>query len=133
MRWKAIGSGLYCPVAVSRRPGEVILLARGATAELLMMEWAGGGWSELRSLGFPAARTGALSEPLPADWQLAACTRGGVRIDVFGRSPDGDLLHMSGEGENWGSFEVLGAPATSDAGVAIPLGQIGRASCRERV
>jgi len=125
MRWKAIGSGLYCPVAVSRQPGEVILLARGATAELLMMEWAGGGWSELRSLGFPAARTGALSEPLPADWQLAACTRGGVRIDVFGRSPDGDLLHMSGDGENWGSFDVLGAPATSDAGVAIPLGLTG--------
>src|ERR1700694_2804361 len=121
MRWRAIGSGLFCPVAVCRQPGRVTLLARGATAELLTMEWGRGGWSELRSLGFPAARGGGLSEPLPADWQLAACADG-ARIEVFGRTPDGDLLQMTGDGTEWGPFEFLGAPATSDAGVAIPLG-----------
>src|SRR5207245_2579088 len=38
MRCRVIGSGAFCPVAVSRRPGQITLFARGATGELLYRE-----------------------------------------------------------------------------------------------
>src|SRR6266571_2451424 len=125
MRWTAIGSGLFCPVAVSPRPGQLALFARSATGELLDMRWEDGRWGEIRSLGVPAVRTAGVPDPVPVDWPLAACTGGGKRIHLFARSPDGDLLHMSGDGTEWGAFECLGGPASSDAGVAIPIGLVG--------
>jgi hypothetical protein len=126
MRWRPIGGGLFCPVAVSDGRGRVLLIARGVGGELLTRQLEAGSWGQLRSLGLPVARSKAGSEPpVPADWQLTACSDGATRIDVFGRSPDGDLLHLSGDGETWDAFECLGAPATSEAGVAIPLGFAG--------
>ena len=125
MRWTVIGSGLFCPVAVCRRPGEISLFARGATGELFCKEWEGGGWGELHSLGLPLARLEGSPGTVPADWQLAACSGDPTRIHLFARSPDGDLLQMIGSEGAWGAFECLGAPATLSGGLAIPLGLAG--------
>jgi hypothetical protein len=125
MRWTVIGSGLFCPVAVCRRPGEISLFARGATGELFCKEWEGGGWGELHSLGLPLARLEGSPETVPADWHLAACSGDPTRIHLFARSPDGDLLQKIGSGGEWGAFECLGAPATLSGGLAIPLGLAG--------
>ena len=124
MRWTVIGSSLFCPVAVCRRPGEITLFARGATGELLSREWESGSWSDLHSLGLPVARIEGSGLAVPADWQLAACSGDPKRIDVFARSPDGDLLHMTASGGEWGAFECLGAPATTSGGIAVPLGLV---------
>src|SRR5207249_479143 len=45
-------------------------------------------------------------------------------VDLFARSPDGDLLYMTVRGDTWGTFERLGAPATTRGGVAVPLGLV---------
>jgi hypothetical protein len=120
-----IGSGLFCPVAVSRRPGEIAVFGRGATGELLYREYASGRWSELHSLGVPVARREGSGLAAPADWQVAACSGDPRRIDVFARSPDGDLLHMTASEGAWGTFTCLGAPATTSRAIAVPLGLVG--------
>src|SRR3989441_4547833 len=124
MRWTVIGSSLFCPVAVSRGPSQITLFARGATGELLYREWESGSWSELHSLGLPVAHIEGSGLAVPADWQVAACSGDPTRIDVFARSPDGDLLHMTASEGAWGAFECLGAPATTSGGIAVPLGLV---------
>ena len=126
MRWRVIGSGLFCPVAVCRRPGEITLFVRGASGELFLKKCGGGGWGDLQSLGVPLARLDSSGGTVPADWQLTACGGDGKRIHLFGRSPDGHLLQMVDRDGEWGGFESLGAPATlSGAGIPIPLGLAG--------
>ncbi len=121
-RWTAIGSGLFCPVAVCRQPGHITLFARGATGELSYTEGDGTGWSKFHSLGLPVAYTEGSRVPIPVEWPLAACSGDPNRIDLFARSPDGDLLHMTGNGSTWGAFECLGAPALIRENIAIPMG-----------
>jgi hypothetical protein len=123
MRWNVVGGGMFCPVAVSPRPGQVVLFARAPNGELLHREWSSGGWSDVRSLGEPIARTEG-GHQVPADWQLAACSGDPARIDLFARSPDGDLLHMAAAGAKFEPFAFLGAPATTNGDVTIPLGLI---------
>jgi hypothetical protein len=117
-----MSSGLFCPVAVCRKPGHMTLLARGAAGDLFYREWDGTGWSKFHSLGFPVAQSDGSRAPVPVDWQLAACSGDPDRIDLFARSPEGDLLHMAGVGGEWGAFECLGAPAVVSGGLAIPMG-----------
>jgi hypothetical protein len=132
MTWELVGSGMWCPAAVSPRPGHLLLFARGATGELLSREWSDGGWSGIRSLGIPAARIDS-AQAVPAEWQIASCSGDSSRIDVFACSPDGDLLHMTGDGATFGPFEFLGSPATTHGGVTYPLGLIGApAACSAR-
>ena len=116
MRWTSLGSDLFCPIAVCRRPGEITLCARGATGELVYREWKSGGWREARSLGAPVARDNESGRTMPVEWPLAGCSGDATRIDLFARSPDGDLLHMTVRGDTWGTFERLGAPATTKSG-----------------
>ncbi|HEY6052142.1 MAG TPA: hypothetical protein VIZ58_12880, partial [Thermoanaerobaculia bacterium] len=112
-----VGKALYCPAAVSRAPGDVLLLARAAEGDLVVAEWKEGGWSEPR-------RSDVLSA-VPADWPLAACARGGG-IDAFARTPDGELLHLRGDGPAFSRVELLGAPAAaSPFGAVVPLGLAG--------
>jgi len=131
MRWTAIGSDLFCPVAVCQRPGEIALFARGASGELFHKEWQDGGWGEVQSLGAPVARLGGSAGTVPAAWQLAACSGDPKSIHLFAGSPDGHLLQMVGSRGEWGAFECLGAPAKVSGGIAIPLGLDGAlaASC----
>ena len=124
MRWTSLGSDLFCPIAVCRRPGEITLCARGATGELVYREWKSGGWGEARSLGAPVARDSESGRTMPVEWPLAGCSGDATRIDLFARSPDGDLLHMTVRGDTWGTFERLGAPATTRGGVTVPLGLV---------
>jgi len=131
MRWTSLGSDLFCPVAVSRRPGEITLCARRANGERVYREWNGGRWSRLHSLGVPIARNIESGVTMPVEWPLAACSSEASRIDLFARSSDGDLLHAIVSGETWGDFECLGAPATTIGGVAVPLGLVtAPAACR---
>src|SRR2546426_2240458 len=105
MRWTVIGSSLFCPVAVCRRPGEITLFARGATGELLSREWESGSWSDLHSLGLPVAHIEGSGLAVPSDWQGAAGSGGPTRVDVFAPKPHRALPHKTpGEGEG-GAFE----------------------------
>src|SRR5207245_8245508 len=131
MRWTAIGSGLFCPVAVCPKSEHITLFARGATGELLFKEWEGAEWSDFHSLGIPIAHRDASQGSVPAGWLFSACSGEPDRIDLVAGSPDGELLHMARTGGEWGAFECLGAQAMMRGSIAIP--QIGRASGRERV
>lgn len=75
------------------------------------------------SLGVPTVlNNDEAPAPVLVDCQLAACNGDETRIDVFARSTDGDLLHMTGNGRRWGAFELVGAPAVLRDGIAIPMG-----------
>src|SRR5439155_449993 len=89
---------------------------------LVYREWKSGGWGEARSLGAPVARDSESGRTMPVEWPLAGCSGDATRIDLFARSPDGDLLHMTVRGDTWGTFEGLGAPATTRGGGTVPLG-----------
>ncbi len=130
-KWKPIGAGLYDPVAVAPKPGRIVLFARNASGELVVLEGDGLAWSEGRSLGMPIAQHAGGQAPV--DWPLAACSSAPNRIDLFARSPDGELLHSTGEGETWSPFENLGAPAAlrNDLAIPIPLASP-PAVCRSR-
>jgi len=65
MRWAAMGSGLFCPVAVCSKPEHITLFARGATGELLYREWERTGWSEFYSLGVPMVHRDASQGSVP--------------------------------------------------------------------
>src|SRR2546426_7803204 len=105
MRWTVIGSSLFCPVAVCRRPGEITLFARGATGELLSREWESGSWSDLHSLGLPVAHIEGSGLAVPADWQGAARRGGPTRVDVFAPSPAGGLLPTNARGGEGGALQ----------------------------
>ncbi len=120
-----MGSGLFCPVAVCRQPGHITLFARGATGELLYTEGDGITWSKFHSLGLPVAHIDGSDVSVPVDWPLAACIGDPDRIDLFARSPDGELLHMTGKQSTWGTFEYLGAPALVRENIAILMGLAG--------
>lgn len=125
MRWTKIGSDLFCPGAVCRRPGEFALFARGASGELFRKEWKDGAWGEVQSLGVPMARLEGTGAMVPAAWQLAACSGDPKSIHLFAVSPDGHLLQMVVSRGESGTFECLGAPATMSRGIALPLGLSG--------
>lgn len=122
MRWVALGEGLLCPAAVCQKQGHISLFARGPAGELFEKEWDGTAWSNCYSLGLLTVRRGGPRVPVAVDWQLAACSGDPKRIDLFGRSADGELLQMTETGDGWGVFEFLGTPAKISGGIAIPLG-----------
>jgi Repeat of unknown function (DUF346) len=103
-------------------PSHITLLARGVTGELFHKEWDGVVWSGCHSLGVPIARGNGSQAPVPVDWQLAACSGEPGRVDLFARSPEGDLLQMTQIDGKWGTFEYLGTPASMGAGTPVPMG-----------
>jgi hypothetical protein len=121
--WVTVGSGLHCPAAVARQSSSSVdLFAREATGELLHSKGDATGWREWRSLGLPVGHTDGSRVPVGVDWQVAACSGSPDRIDLFARTPDGDLLHMTQTGDAWSAFEVLGSPAAITRDAAIPMG-----------
>ncbi len=129
--WSALGPGLFCPAAVARAGGGVVLLARAGGGELVRVDRDAAGWRPPRSLGVPVARSRGGSIAVPVDWQIAACAGDPDAIELAARSPDGDLLHLSLTPAGPVEFECLGAPAAAPAGRAIPVGLAGPpAICR---
>lgn len=109
-----------CPVATSPRPEELHLFARTATGELCHRVLRNDVWGDWRSLGVPVAAGSQRS--VGADWQLTACSQDSGRVDLFGRSPDGELLQKTWDGTAWHPLRRLGSPAAVSGGVAIPMG-----------
>lgn len=119
-KWKPVGAGLYDPVAVAPEPGRIVVFARNGAGELVVLEGDGEAWGERQSLGIPVAREDSVTTPV--DWPLAACSTTPNRIELFARSPDGELLHGSTNREARSTFDNLGAPAVLRGDLAIPLG-----------
>jgi hypothetical protein len=122
MRWESLGSGVYSPVAVSLGRGSLTVLGRSSANELLRAACRAGAWGAFESLGVPLA---LLEGPaaIPVEWPLAACTDRRGLLHLFGRGPDGELLHM--HGDLWARFQHLGAPAVVSGTTAIPMGLAG--------
>ena len=124
MRWESLGSGVYSPVAVSPGPGSLTVLGRSSASELLRADWRDGAWDAFESLGLPVALLEG-SAAIPVEWPLAACGNSRGLLHLFARGPDGELLHMHGDGDPWTRFQYLGAPAAVSGTAVIPMGLAG--------
>jgi len=123
IRWSAIAEGVSCPAAVATGERRVTLFARGSGSELVVLERDADAWSEPRSLGVPLARpAGSRSPTMPVDWPIAACATGPAEIQLLARGPEGELLHGTLRGGEWGGFDCIGSPATWVGETAIPMG-----------
>lgn len=107
-------------MATSPQPHELHLFARTVTGQLCQRELRNDVWSDWRSLGPPVATGSGLS--VGVDWQLTACSQDSGRIDLFGRSPDGELVQRTWDGTAWNPLRCLGSPAVVSGGVPIPMG-----------
>jgi hypothetical protein len=94
------------------------VFARGSHGELLVKWWDGVSWSPFASVTAPD-ETDPINElieiPMPLASAPAACGGGAGRLDVFARSPGGDLLHRWWNGSSWTRFESLGMPRSGSA------------------
>jgi hypothetical protein len=120
--WQPLDAALFCPVAVASAEQRIVLLARRGNGELVYHRWQDGGWAGLRSLGVPLARSRAGSASIAVDWQLAGCSSDEGLVDLFGKSPDGEIVYFRFAETKSAVFECLGAPADHRWGIAVPLG-----------
>jgi hypothetical protein len=120
--WQPLGAALFCPVAVASAEQRIVLFARRGNGELVYHQWQDGGWTGLGSLGVPLARSRAGSASIAVDWQLAGCSSGESLVHLFGRSPDGEIVHFRFAETKTAVFECLGAPADHKWGITVPLG-----------
>lgn len=124
-QWASIGEGLYDPVAVSPSPGQAVVLARNAAGEIGYAVHDDEGWQPWQYLGRPGVEEEDAPLDIPVDWPLAACSSAPGRIDLLARSPEGELLHAGGSVEELTAFACLGAPASFEGGLAVPMGIAG--------
>jgi hypothetical protein len=120
--WQPLDAALFCPVAVASAEQRIVLFARRGNGELVYHRWQDGGWAGLRSLGVPLARSRAGSASIAVDWQLAGCSSAEGLVDLFGKSPDGEIVYFRFAETKSAVFECLGAPADHRWGIAVPLG-----------
>ena len=120
--WQPVDAALFCPVAVASAEQRIALFARRENGELVYHRWQDGGWAEPRSLGVPVARSRAGSASIAVDWQLAGCSSDEGLVHLFGRSPDGEIVHLQFAENKTAVFECLGAPADRRWGITVPLG-----------
>jgi hypothetical protein len=132
-RWVLVEADLFCPTAISPNPGRIVLFARNVRGELVRKEWHDGQWTTMQSLGIPVARDSASERPLPVDWHLSACCDRDGHIELFGRSPGGDIVYCADASLKDLTFQRLGAPAAKRDGVIFPMGLTGPpAACGSR-
>jgi hypothetical protein len=108
------------PVAVASGERRVTVFCRGAAGELLVISGERGQFQPPRSLGVPLARDGSTS--VPVDWPIGACATASGEVQLVARGPEGELLHGSLKGTEWGGFESIGSPAASFGPIAVPMG-----------
>ena len=120
--WQPLDEALFCPVAVASTEQRIVLFAWRGNGELVYHRWQDGGWAGLRSLGVPLARSPAGSASIAVDWQLAGCSSDEGLVHLFGRSPDGEIVHFRFAETETAVFECLGAPADHRWGITVPLG-----------
>jgi hypothetical protein len=116
-----VDEALFCPVVVASAEQSFVLFGRSENGELVYRRWQNGVWVEPRSLGVPLGRSRKGSASIAVDWQLAGCSSEGL-VHLFGRSPDGEILHFRFAENKTAVFECLGAPADRTWGMPVPLG-----------
>jgi hypothetical protein len=119
--WRPVDESLFCPVAVAPAEGCIALFGRRGHGELVHRQWKNGSWAVPHSLGVPLARSSSGSASIAVDWQLTGCSAEGD-VHLFGRSPDGEILHFRFAQNELAVFECLGAPADHKWGIPVPLG-----------
>ena len=96
------------------------VFCRGPAGELLQIEGQRGEFQPPTSLGASLARDG--SHTIPIDWPIGACATGPGDIQLVARGPEGELLHGTVRGAEWGGFESIGSPAAWFGSLAVPMG-----------
>lgn len=103
-----------CAVAAAACGSRVVaLVARGSAGDLAVKWRNDERWSASTSLGAPEEEDvlyPGIPHRLPFSGAPAACGGGSTRLDVFARSPSGDLVHTWWNGKEWSSFASLGMP-----------------------
>lgn len=115
-------SGAEAIAACSCGASRVAVFRRGPHGDLLLKWWDGSAWSEYVSLGSPQvpdASYPAVTVSAPLTGPPAACSWGATRLDVFARGPDGDLMHVSWNGDDWSGFCSIGMPVVD--GQVVPF------------
>ena len=120
LRWSAIAENVSSPVAVPSGERRVTVLCRGPAGELLLIAGERGEYSPPSSLGVPLARDG--NATVPVDWPIGACATAPGEIQLVARGPEGEFLHGTLKGAEWGGFHSIGSPATWFGTVAVPMG-----------
>jgi len=120
LRWSAIAENVSSPVAVGSGERRMTVFCRGSTGELLLIAGERGEFQPPRSLGAPLARDGDVT--VPVDWPVGACATGAGEIQLVARGPEGELLHGTLRGTEWGGFESVGSPAAWFGTVGVPMG-----------
>jgi len=120
LRWSAIAENVSAPVAVAAGERSVTVFCRGPAGDLLLIAGERGEYRPPTSLGVPLARDGKSTVPL--EWPIGACATSAGEIQLVARGPEGELLHGTLRGSEWGGFESIGSPATSFGSIAVPMG-----------
>jgi len=120
LRWSAIAENVSSPVAVASGERRVTVFCRGPAGELLVIRGERGEFQPPTSLGVPLAHDG--STTIPVDWPIAACATNPGEIQLVARGPEGELLHGTLRGTEWGGFESIGSPAAWFGTVGVPMG-----------
>ena len=120
LRWSAIAENVSSPVAVASGDRRVTVFCRGPAGELLVIEGERGEYRAPTSLGVPLARDG--STTVAVDWPIGACMTGPGEIQLVARGPEGELLHGTLRGTEWGGFASMGSPAAWFGPVGVPMG-----------
>jgi hypothetical protein len=120
VRWSAIAENVSSPVAVAVGERRVSVFARGPAGELLLIEGQRGEFQPAKSLGIPLARDG--STTVPVEWPIGACATSQGEIQLVARGAEGELLHGTLRGGEWGGFESIGSPAAWFGPLGVPLG-----------
>jgi len=120
LRWSAIAENVSSPVAAASGERRVTVFCRGPAGELLVIGGERGEFQPPTSLGVPLARDG--STTVPVDWPIGACATAPGEIQLVARGPEGELVHGTLRGTEWGGFESIGSPAAWFGSVGVPMG-----------
>lgn len=119
--WTRLGGHTTKAIAAtSRAPGLLdvfIVDPRPGSPGIYTKAWNGSTWLP-SATGWWYLGGDIVSEPTVVSW-------GANRLDVFGRSSNGQVMHLAWNGSSWGSWESLGGNITDDvAAVSRASGRI---------